>query len=82
MELINRNNLDPVTVYTTLKITTMLSREEMAVPARDDGEDDKDYREKLIQVTCMQVLHNLLSCSLFISLCFLAACQGEPSPSR
>ena len=51
MDLINKNKLDPVTMYPTYKITVMLTREEMAVPDRDDDDEDEDYREKLIQVT-------------------------------
>ena len=36
-------------MYTTAKIELMLAREEMALPDKDDDEED-EYREKLIQV--------------------------------
>ncbi len=52
MDLINKNKLDPITMYTTIKIELMLTREEMAVPDKedDDEEDDDVQRAKLIQV--------------------------------
>ena len=52
MHLINRNKLDPISMYSTMKIKVMLTREEMAVPDYDDDDDDDDdvQRAKLIQV--------------------------------
>ncbi len=50
MDLINKNKLDPITMYETIKIEVMLTREEMAVPDKDDDDDDDVQRDKLIQV--------------------------------
>ena len=50
MNIINKHGLDPVTMYETLKIKLMLTREEIAVPEQEDDEDDQQYRERLIQV--------------------------------
>ncbi len=56
MDLINKSKLDPISMYTTMKIALMLTREEMALPDKDDEdeEDDDVQRAKLIQV-CMCV---------------------------
>lgn len=49
---INKEKLDPVTMYETNIIRVMLSREELAVPEKeDDDEADEDYRERLIDVS-------------------------------
>ena len=50
MNIINKHGLDPVTMYETLKIKLMLTREEIAVPEQEDDEDDQQYRERLVQV--------------------------------
>ncbi len=50
MHLINRNKLDPISMYSTIKIELMLTREEMAVPNKDDDDDGDVQRDKLIQV--------------------------------
>ncbi len=51
VDLINKNKLDPITMYTTMKIELMLTREEMDLPDKDDDDDDQVQRDKLIQVT-------------------------------
>lgn len=62
VDKINKNKLDPITIYSTLKISVMLTREEMKVPiknedndAEDDGEEqeetDEAFRERLIKVS-------------------------------
>ena len=56
MNIINKHGLDPVTMYETLKIKLMLTREEIAVPEQEDDEDDQQYRERLIQVRNVVVL--------------------------
>ncbi len=50
MHLINRNKLDPISMYSTIKIELMLTREEMAVPDKDYDDDGDVQRDKLIQV--------------------------------
>ena len=54
VDKINKAKLDPITIYETLKIKLILSREEMDVPEKEeeDGveEDEADYRERLIKV--------------------------------
>ena len=50
MNIINKNGLDPVTIYELGPIKAMLAREEMAVPEQEDDEEDQQYRERLIQV--------------------------------
>ena len=50
VNIINKHGLDPVTMYETLKIKLMLTREEIAVPEQEDDEDNQQYREILIQV--------------------------------
>lgn len=62
MDKINKNKLDPVTIYATNKVTFMLAREELDVPARREGNEDEngdeqaeeteeEYRERLIKVS-------------------------------
>ena len=50
MNIINKNGLDPITVYDLGPIKAMLTREEMQVPEQEDDEDDQQYRDRLIQV--------------------------------
>ena len=60
MDKINRNKLDPITMYPVQKIKAMLLREEMPIPPRDDndvedGEDlgeetEEELKERLIKV--------------------------------
>lgn len=56
MSKINKNKLDPITIYETNKIELILTREELALPERDDEDDDEEetpeaYKERLIQVS-------------------------------
>ena len=57
MDLINKNKLDPISMYTTKKIEVMLTREEMALPDKDDEDDDDVQRAKLIQVCVGGLVH-------------------------
>lgn len=54
VDKINKAKLDPITIYETVKIALILTREEMDVPGKEeeDGveEDEADYRERLIKV--------------------------------
>lgn len=54
VDKINKEKLDPITIYETEKIQLILRREEMDVPDKEeeDGvEEDADaYRERLIKV--------------------------------
>ena len=50
MDLINKSKLDPISMYSTIKIEVMLTREEMAVPDKDDDDNDDVQRANLIQV--------------------------------
>ena len=61
VDKINRNRLDPITIYATDKIKIMLSREELKVPTINEGNDDDEdedgeeeteeqFRERLIKV--------------------------------
>ena len=50
VDLINKYKLDPVTMYTTPKISAMLIREEVDLPPRGKDEEIEVYREKLTQV--------------------------------
>ena len=50
VNIINKNGLDPVTIYELGQIKAMLTREEMAVPEQEDDEEDQQYRDRLIQV--------------------------------
>ena len=56
MDKINRNGMDPITMYPLDKIELMLTREDMAVPQRnrnaeEEEEDEKEFLERLIQVS-------------------------------
>lgn len=61
VDKINKNKLDPVTIYGTPQIGAMLTREEIPIPPREeneeeDGEDQEEetedeLRERLIKVT-------------------------------
>lgn len=59
VDKINKAKLDPITIYETLKIKVMLTREEMDVPEKEeeDGvEEDEDvYRERLIKVGAIAI---------------------------
>ncbi len=61
VDLINKNKLDPISMYSTIKIELMLTREEMALPDDEDEDDDDVQRAKLIQV-CVErgLVHDLL----------------------
>ena len=48
---INKNGLDPITIYSTRKIQLMLERDDMEVLEQDDDDTDDQYREKLIKVS-------------------------------
>ena len=59
VDKINKKKLDPVTIYETPKVELILTREEMAVPERNNENDleeevveetDEEYRERLIKV--------------------------------
>ena len=50
VNIINKNGLDPVTIYELGQIKAMLLREEMEVPDQEDDEDEEQYREKRIEV--------------------------------
>ena len=50
VNIINQNGLDPVTIYELNQIKAMLTREEIDVPEQEDDEEEKQYRERLIQV--------------------------------
>ncbi len=56
VDKINKNKLDPITMYPILKIKLMLEREEMAVPKINDENDLEDeteeqYNARLINVS-------------------------------
>ena len=58
VDKINKNHLDPVTIYPIKKVELMLIREEMELPERNDDaeeEDEEDYNERLIQVNKMLI---------------------------
>ena len=53
VDKINKAKLDPITIYETIKIKLMLSRDGLEVPDKDvDGEeeDEDTYRERLVKV--------------------------------
>ena len=71
VDKINKNKLDPITIYETHKVKLILYREEMAVPERNENdleeemeeETDEEYRERLIKVRvhgCGQYLNSLV----------------------
>ncbi len=63
VDKINKNKLDPITIYNTNQIKVMLSREELKVPVQNEDENreqdqtDEQFREILIQVC--NTLHSL-----------------------
>ena len=53
VDKINKAKLDPITIYETVKIKLMLTRDGLQVPDKDvDGEEEDydTYRERLIKV--------------------------------
>ncbi len=64
MALINRNKLDPITMYATSKIELMLTREEMTVPDKDDSDVQRD---KLIRVC--RLLRVFMQCCACVCAC-------------
>ncbi len=57
MDKINKNKLDPITIYDTNQIKAMLRREELKVPVQNEDENREQFREILIQVC--NTLHSL-----------------------
>ena len=56
VDKINKNKLDPVTIYETAQIQRMLERNELPVPEKEDDDTDDQYRQRLIEVrTCTYV---------------------------
>ena len=55
-----QDKLDPITIYETIKIKLMLSRDGLEVPDKEDvngeEEDDDTYREWLIKVGVTAIL--------------------------
>ena len=45
MDKINKNRLDPVTMYATDKILLILTREELEFPPRNANDDDEEEEE-------------------------------------
>ena len=65
MDKINKNKLDPITMYPIDKIALMLKREEMNVPEKDDEnvggqeqETDEQYQDRLIEVSCSMSMYS------------------------
>ena len=60
VDKINKAKLDPITIYETVKIKLMLSRDGLEVPDKEDAdgeeEDDDTYRERLIKVGMTAIL--------------------------
>ena len=54
VDKINKAKLDPITIYETIKIKLMLSRDALEVPDKEDvdgeEEDEDTYKERLIKV--------------------------------
>ena len=50
---INKNNLDPIELYSTPKIQQILRRQELEIPEKDEEnqESDDDYKRRLIEVS-------------------------------
>lgn len=46
MDKINKNRLDPVTMYATDKILLILTREELEFPPRHANEEDEEEEEE------------------------------------
>ena len=60
MGLINVRNIDPAKSFPIQQLDAILSREEIAVPARRPGEADPDYRRRLLQVADFSLFRTFL----------------------
>ena len=50
-------------MYDTRQVGLILQKEEMEVPDKEEDEDDEDFRERLIKVCCLMLMHTY--CLLF-----------------
>ncbi len=79
MDKINKNKLDPITMYPILKIKLMLEREEMAVPKINDENDLEDeteeqYNARLINVSVCLVCVCVCVCVFIVCVYVLGVC--------
>ena len=81
MYKINKSKLDPVTLYPTEKIAVMLQREELAVPDKNDFDDDEQYSEGLIEVCtiCTRMRMNVSPLTSMMQIIVKHSCSDYQS---
>jgi hypothetical protein len=60
VDKINKNKLDPVTIYATEKIHFILIREELDFPPHEGEEQEETYRERMIKVSSIVMLSSMM----------------------